>query len=80
MRTNKHGYVPAALLLNKQINELREHVEYEKFLCRVLADNDVTQEFKANTEIHQNRLYKIRFNNEKTENLTLAGKKKNGTK
>ena len=50
MQINNHGYVPAALLYNKVIREMRDHVEYEKFIARTIVDNEITQEFKKNTE------------------------------
>ena len=52
----------------------REHVEYEKYLARVLVDNDTTREFKNKTEKHKDRLYAFRYNNEKADKLTAAGK------
>ena len=49
MEVNKNnGYVSGALLMNKKIRELRAHVEYEKFLCRMLIDNDDTRKMKEN--------------------------------
>ena len=61
INTNPHGYVPTALLFNKTINEMREHVEYEKFVCRLLIDNDITRQFKQNTEEHKNSAHRFLY-------------------
>jgi hypothetical protein len=74
MRKNKHGYVPAAILLNTMINEMREHVEFEKFLCRMIKDDETTQEFKKNTDVHKNSLYRFRYNSESVDAHTSFGK------
>lgn len=76
MKLNKHGYSPVAMQLRQKIVELRDHVELEKFLCRTLVDNEDTQIFEENTRVHKNKLYNMRYNNEKVKNLTKAGKKK----
>lgn len=75
MHSNKNGYVGGAVLFERYIKQLRDHVEYEKFLCRVLRDDETTQKFKAKTEAHKNRIYAFRYNNEKANRLTAAGKK-----
>ena len=76
MKTNKHGYVPAALMLNNMICDLRSHVEFEKFLCRTIKDDDTTKQFKNNTQDHKNSLYRFWYNSEEVEEHTIAGKKK----
>lgn len=75
MHSNENGFVGGAVLFTPIIRKLREHVEFEKFLSRVLVDNEQTQEFKNKTENHPNRIYALRYNNEKCEKLTAAGKK-----
>jgi len=80
MKTNKHGYVPAALMLNNIIRDMRAHVEFEKFLCRTIKDNEITQKFKSNTEQHGNSMYRFWYNNAAVEEHTIAGKKNNAGK
>ena len=74
MRKNTHGYVPAALMFNKVINELRDHVEYEKFLCRTIVDNDTTKQFKKNTDAHVNSTYRFLYNNPDVVKHTVEGR------
>ena len=72
LKTN--GYVSGALLMSKKINEMREYVEYEKFLARMLVDNDDTREMKENTDIHRNSLHKFIYNNPEIDKFTMRGK------
>ena len=74
MRVNANGYVSAALLFDKIIDDMRVHVEYEKFLCRTVIDNDITQEFKKNTANHPNKKYAFKYNNPEVEKHTVAGR------
>lgn len=75
MRNNKHGYVPAALMFDRAIRQMRDHVEYEKFLCRTIKDNDVTKQFKENTEVHPESKYRFMYNSKTVNEHTVAGKK-----
>jgi len=75
MYKNNNGYVSGAVLFTPAIRQLREHVELEKFMARVLIDNDTTREFKKKTEAHTNRIYAFRYNNDKAEKITAAGRK-----
>ena len=75
MRLTTHGYSPVAMQMRQKIVELRDHVELEKFLCRMLVDNEDTREFENNTRIHKNKIYNMRYNNAKMRNLTKASKK-----
>lgn len=75
MHKNDYGFVSGAVLFIPAIKKLREHVEYEKFLCRVLRDDETTRKFKDKTEKLKNRLYALRYNNSKADKLTAAGKK-----
>ena len=75
MRKNKHGYVPAAIMVNNMINEMRDHVEYEKFVARTVADNKITRKFKRNTDEHPNSKYRLLYNSEAVNEHTVAGKK-----
>jgi len=75
MKINKHGYTPVAMQLRQKITELRDHVELEKFLCRMLVDNEDTQQFEQNTRDLKNKIFNMRYNNKKMRNLTKAGKK-----
>jgi len=78
MYIKSNGYVSGALLLLPHIRKLREHVEFEKFQCRVLRDDETTRKFKTKTQQLKDRLYAFRFNNEEAEKITAAGKKSNG--
>jgi predicted metal-dependent phosphotriesterase family hydrolase len=75
MENFKHnGYVPTAVLVSKTIDDLRDHIEYEKFIARMLIDNDDTRQFKKNTEEHNDSLYKFIYNNKRMDELTMRGK------
>ena len=78
MHTTRNGYVGGALLMIPTIKELRAYVEFEKYQCRVLVDDDRTKEMKLKTENHPNKLFKFRYNNENSEKLTAAGRKQRG--
>lgn len=71
-------YNKGAVLYLKYILRLREHVEYEKFLARMLKDDENTREFKQNTQNHPNKLHAFRYNNE--DAIRLTAESKNGTK
>ena len=72
MQTNKHGYVPAAVLLRNMMKEMRDHVEYEKFVCRILKDDDRTRTFKENTQNHKNSIHRMNYNNPAVDKYTAA--------
>lgn len=76
MHSNGKSYSPGALLFLKQIREMREHVEFEKFIARTLVDNEDTQEFERKTAELDDKIYNLRFNNPKAKALTVAGKNK----
>ena len=78
MHVVKNGYVAGAVLMVAFSKKLREHVEYEKFLCRMLVDDEKTREFEKNTGELKNQLYALRYNNESSKKLTIKGKTKNG--
>jgi len=69
-----NGYVSGALLMNKKIREMREYVEFEKFVCRMLVDNDTTREMKENTEMHNDSMHKFIYNSEQIDKFTMRGK------
>jgi len=73
-KMNTENYTPAAILFNKTIRDMRNHVEYEKFLCRLLMDNDDTRQMKRNTDEHQDSVHRFIYNNPEMENLTEYGK------
>lgn len=75
MHLRKNGYVGGAVLLLSFSKKLREHVEYEKFLCRIMVDNEKTREFKKNTAQLKDQIYALRYNNPASERLTAAGRK-----
>ncbi len=70
----EHKYVPSALLMSKTINEMRDYVEFQKFLARMLIDNDDTRQFKQNTQEHKNSLYRFIYNNPEIDKFTMRGK------
>lgn len=74
MHKNKHGYVPAAIMYNKLIKQMRDHVEHEKFICRTIVDNETTQQFKKNTEELTDSKYKFMYNSETVNNHTEQGR------
>lgn len=69
-----NGYEPGALLMNKTINEMREYVEFQKFMARMLIDNDDTRQFKEDTKQHKNKLYNFIYNNPEIDKFTMRGK------
>lgn len=75
MHVNNNGYTRGALLFLPTIRKMREHVELEKYMCRILVDNEKTQEMKNKTEQHPNKLFNLHYNNENANKLTAAGKK-----
>lgn len=74
MFKNDYGFVSGAVLFMPSIRKLREHVEFEKFLARVLKDDERTRKFKQKTEALENRRFAFLYNNEKSNKLTAAGK------
>lgn len=78
MNSTKNGYVSGAVLLMKFSRKLREHVEFEKYMARVLVDNETTQEFKKNTDNLKDKIHAFRYNNDAANKLTAAGRKDNG--
>jgi hypothetical protein len=79
MHVIKNGYVAGAVLLIPFAQKLREHVEYEKFLCRIMVDNEQTQAFKKSTSELKDQLYAFRYNNPASERLTAVGRSSNGS-
>jgi hypothetical protein len=75
MHIVKNGYVAGAVLLIPFAKKLRAHVEYEKFLCRMVVDNDKTKEFKLKTSQLKDQLFALRYNNPSTIRLTAEGRK-----
>lgn len=80
MYVKNNGYVSGAVLLLPHVRKLREHVEFEKFQCRILRDDETTRKFKEKTEQLKEKIYALRYNNEESEKMTAAGKKKNANK
>jgi len=71
-----NGYVPGALLTNTTIREMRSYVEYQKFACRILVDNDDIRQFAVNTEQHADSIHRFIYNNPEIERITMKGKNK----
>lgn len=80
MYKNNYGFTGGALLMLPIVRKIREHIEFQKFQCRVLVDNEKTREFKKRTNQLRDKIYKFRYNNPAVEKLTAAGKKENATK
>ena len=80
MHLVNNGYVSGAVLLLPTIRKLREHIEFEKFQCRVLVDNELTKSFKIKTATHEDQIHALRYNNENSEKLTAAGRKTDANK
>lgn len=78
MHVRKNGYVAGAVLYMSFSQKLREHVELEKFLCRIMIDNEKTREFRQNTEDLKDKIYAFRYNNPATERLTAKERNKDG--
>jgi hypothetical protein len=70
-----NGYVSGAALFLPQIRKMREILEFEKFQCRVLVDDDRTKEFKKKTDEHKDSIHALRYNCIEADNMTAAGKK-----
>ena len=79
MHVVKNGYVAGAVLMIPFSKKLREHVEYEKFLCRMMIDNEKTQEFKQKTAQLKDQLFALRYNSSGAERLTAAKRGKDGS-
>lgn len=75
MVKNTHGYTPAALMFNRVIKEMRDYIEYEKFLARTIIDNETTREFKKRTEEHPESKYRFKYNNKLVVGHTAEGRK-----
>jgi len=75
MHITKNGYVQGAVLLIPFAKKLREHIEFEKFMCRLVVDNEITDEFRQSTEDLKDKRYALRYNNPSSEKLTEKGKK-----
>jgi len=77
MHVTKNGYVSGAVLMTSFVKKVREHIEYEKFLCRMMIDNEITQEFKKKTAELKDQLYALRYNGKGAIQLTAEERKKN---
>lgn len=74
MHTVGKTYSVGAVTFLRTIREMRAHIEYEKFLCRVLKDDERTQEFEQKTANLKDQIYNYRYNNVEVKKLTKAGK------
>lgn len=79
MHLKNNGYVRGAALFLPTIRQMRAHVEFEKYICRILVDDERTREMQRKTEQHPNKLFNMRYNNENSIRLTAAGKNRNGS-
>jgi hypothetical protein len=69
------GYIAGAFLFLPQVKKMREIVEFEKFQCRILLDDNRTKEFKRKTTEHNDSIHSLRYNCEEADKMTMAGKK-----
>lgn len=76
MHVKSKGYVSGAYLFLPAIRKMREHVELEKFICRVLKDDERTREFKMKTRVHSDPIHALRYNAPAADKMTAAGRKK----
>ena len=76
MHVKRDGYISGAYLFLPVIRKMREHLEFEKFICRVLKDDDRTKEFKLKTETHKDPIHAIRYNSPAADAMTAAERKK----
>lgn len=76
MHTKRNGYISGSYLFLPAIRKLREHLELEKFICRVLRDNETTREFKLKTEKHKDPIHALRYNSSAANKMTAAERKK----
>lgn len=76
MHVKSNGYVSGAYLFLPAIRKLRAHIELEKFICRVLKDDDRTKEFRTKTEFHKDPIYSLRYNSPAADSMTAAGRKR----
>lgn len=76
MHVKRDGYISGTYLFTPAIRKMRAHVELEKFICRVLKDDDTTKEFKVKTETHKDPIHSLRYNSEAAEAMTAAGRKR----
>lgn len=76
MHVKSKGYISGAFLLLPAIRKMRDHLELEKFICRVLKDDERTQKFRKNTETHRDPIHALRYNKSAADRMTAAGRKK----
>lgn len=76
MHVKSNGYVSGAYLFLPAIRKMRAHVEFEKFICRVLKDDERTREFRKKTETHQDPIHSLRYNSPSADRMTAAGRKR----
>ena len=67
---SNNGYTAAAILFNTSIRDMRNYIEYQKFLARMVIDNDITREFKQNTELLNDPIHRFIYNNPEVDKLT----------
>lgn len=75
MYIKNNGYVSGALLFLPHIRKMREILEFEKFQCRILKDDEITKEFKIKTDRLKDQIYAFRYNNSEAEKMTASVKK-----
>lgn len=76
MHTKRDGYISGAYLFLPAIRKLRAHIEFEKFICRILKDDERTKQFKVKTETHKDSIHALRYNNPRANAMTAAERKK----
>jgi hypothetical protein len=76
MHVKRDGYISGSYLLHPLIKKMRAHLELEKFICRVLVDDDRTREFKLKTDTHKDPIHALRYNSPDAQALTAEMRKK----
>ena len=75
----QNGYVAGAAIFLPTIRKLRDQVEFQKFQCRVLVDDERTREFRRKTAEHKDSIHNLRYNSDQAIKMTIEGKN-NGNK
>lgn len=76
MHVKREGYISGAYLFLPAIRKLRAHIEFEKFVCRVLKDDERTREFKNKTAVHKDPIHALRYNSPRADAMTAAERRK----
>lgn len=76
MHVKNNGYISGTYLFLPAIRKMREHLELEKFICRVLKDDERTRQFKVKTETHKDPIHALRYASPAANDMTAENRKK----